>query len=1046
MGATQRWRRPCALLPLLLLCTQAFLDIPRNLPAPPVLLVTPESFTAFSPANVVLPCEANGNPTPTFRWVKDGEVMDLELIGDGTLRADANDSLDMYHGAYRCYASNTLGTAVTQTVHVIVERHPVIQKQQKTKKRAFEGESLVLTCNPPESSTPPHIHWMDRKMVHIKLSERVTAGLDGNLYFSNLLKSDSRSDYTCNAQYLAAMTVLPETTVALTVTPSNSVLHGRKPRLFTPSGLRSSVLTLRGNSLTLECIPSGLPTPKVEWIKKDGRLQDTTAEVSNYGRWLHFESVELSDDGEYQCRAYNEHGETRHAYSITVEAAPYWVKEPQNLMYAPGENVRLDCQAEGIPTPTVRWTMNGLPMSQVDPEPRRSVSGSVLRLLDVEVSDTAVFQCEAQNKHGSILLNTYINVVDDMDGVKSELTDAVKRIAYLETKTEHLENRGRRKNLRLVGLPESPEKNMPMVEYVQHMLPIWRGLDTSRTFALEMAHRILAKPRPGPNRAVIIRFTEMEKRLHNGQGFMYKVWWREAGKKDQRWNSNSTNGPPFVVTGSGTYTPFEIKVQAVNAIGDGPVPEAEIGHSGEDVPLEAPGGVTVRVMNSTIRVKWNEAQNVRGLLLGYKIYLRKQGPKAERRRRSLEEVQFDEHDDEEMQQEEEMERVVEVRGMRTSEEITGLKLYSIYHLSITAFNSKGQGPPSAVERFETPEGAPGPPALLTSDSSSDTSLVLVWTPPVETNGILLGYIIQYQQEEGGDLEYLFISDPSTTHTELQSLNSSSYYLFSVRGRTAAGDGPAVRLRAATQLDGVPPSNVTMYFGDTYLNLSWVPGPREGNHGFHIHYLTKSAGAAWRQSELVNSSQGFYTLSGLEPGTTYHLLILHHNSTQWEQIVQTKGPELSEMPGGFATQGWFIGLISAIILLVLILLILCLIKRRKGGKYAVKDKEDKEVDCEARPMKDETFGEYRSLESDGDEKRSDSQPSLCPSKASDDSLAEYGDSVDIQFNEDGSFIGQYSGRGAAPNESSGPASPMATSPPPPIPLIPSIPPNALHRHS
>lgn len=49
-------------------------------------------------------------------------------------------------------------------------------------------------------------------------------------------------------------------------------------------------------------------------------------------------------------------------------------------------------------------------------------------------------------------------------------------------------------------------------------------------------------------------------------------------------------------------------------------------------------------------------------------------------------------------------------------------------------------------------------------------------------------------------------------------------------------------------------------------------------------------------------------------------------------------------------------------------------------------------------------------SDADEKRSDSQPSLCGESklGSDDSLAEYGDSVDIQFNEDGSFIGQYTG--------------------------------------
>lgn len=75
-------------------------------------------------------------------------------------------------------------------------------------------------------------------------------------------------------------------------------------------------------------------------------------------------------------------------------------------------------------------------------------------------------------------------------------------------------------------------------------------------------------------------------------------------------------------------------------------------------------------------------------------------------------------------------------------------------------------------------------------------------------------------------------------------------------------------------------------------------------------------------------------------------------------------------------------------------------------------------------------------SDAEEKRSDSQPSLCGDSklGSDDSLAEYGDSVDIQFNEDGSFIGQYSGRGHAPQgqeESSGPTSPVNAVPPPPI---------------
>lgn len=43
-------------------------------------------------------------------------------------------------------------------------------------------------------------------------------------------------------------------------------------------------------------------------------------------------------------------------------AAPYWIKEPESELYAPGETVRLDCQADGIPTPKVTWSMNGNPL------------------------------------------------------------------------------------------------------------------------------------------------------------------------------------------------------------------------------------------------------------------------------------------------------------------------------------------------------------------------------------------------------------------------------------------------------------------------------------------------------------------------------------------------------------------------------------------------------------------------------------------------------------------------------------------------------------
>ncbi|KAM4611095.1 neural cell adhesion molecule L1.1-like [Polymixia lowei] len=1234
---------------------QGAIHIPKDLSQPPVLTEFPISYTAFSREDINLSCEATGQPTPKFRWVKDGEEFGPEREGSGMLRAEGDGPYSAYEGLWRCYASNSLGTAMTHTVRLITEPQPTLPPEQRASihKRAHEGESIILPCNPPKSSAPPYIHWMDRKMVHIRQSERVVVGLDGNMYFANVLKSDSRDDYICHAQYTDARTILPKAATSLTVTSSNDVVRSRKPHLFRPSGSHTSVLALRGHSLTLECIPKGLPTPKVEWKKKDGSLDETGGQVDNYGRWLRFDNITQEVDGEYECRASNTQGSATHAFTVTVEAEPYWVKEPPNFLYAPGETVRLDCQAEGIPTPRITWSINGQPITDVDEEPRRRALGGVLILRDVEFADTAVYQCEASNKHGNILVNTYIYVIElppqilSSDGVVYRVTEGgdvrlscdtfgsprphvtwedegmvpllsdtrislltngtielsnasqedsgaytcsiqqtnISITAHLEvlnrtvmligpqhlrplrgtdclldchfykdpqlvnhqivwrkdgyklqesspddkytifengtlrvvavqsddsghysceviTDLDHVESTG---SITVVARPDPPKAlslsdvqdrsltlswipgrshNSPVIEFIvegreeQHSEEgKWSWAEWRRVSGdvnhLELtlqpystySFRVIgvndlgrsdpsqhsnsygtppAVPDSNPTAVrsestdpdfLIISWDELGKHLHNGQDFQYKVSWRQAEGRGPQWSHGYAKAPPFVVNETGTYTPFEIKVQSVNSLGEGPPPVPEIGHSGEDLPLEAPGEVEVSVMNSTVKVRWDKAQRVQGLLLGYKIYTKWLGPQGGRGRRALRKMHHEEERERGVERgmEREEETVVVVHGMKTLGEVTGLRLYSRYELSVTAFNRKGEGPHSPPHHFNTPEGAPGAPASLTFESPSETELIVHWTPPVQTNGILLGYVLQYQQEvENRETSVeMVIIGPNVRYWLLEGLDPTSHYIFKVMGRTTAGDGPPISRRGSTLLDGVPPSNITMFPEERAVNFSWVPGERYRNHGFHIHYRKKSAGGQLEESDMMNSTQGFGLLTGLQPGTLYYFVITHNNSTHWEGQIHTTGPELSEVAGGFATQGWFIGLISAIVLLMLILLILCFIKRSKGGKYAVKDKEAGQVDSEARPMKDETFGEY----SDGDEKRSVSQPSLCVDSklGSDDSLAEYGDSVDIQFNEDGSFIGQYSGRGPVPhgNESSGPASPVNPVPPPPI---------------
>ncbi|XP_033484618.2 neural cell adhesion molecule L1.2 isoform X3 [Epinephelus lanceolatus] len=1225
------------LLPFLLLLlllslaaqpSRAAIHIPSNFKRPPMITTQPESVTVFSIEDLVMNCEATGNPPPIFRWTKDGEEFDpgrdpelkvTERSGSFAFYTLSNtmETLKQYQGKYVCYASNELGTAVSNEAILNTDVPPSQQKEKKVNVRSEEGSSIVLKCNPPQSSMEPIIHWMDWRLHHIVLSERVVVGKDGNLYFAHLTTEDSRDDYTCNVQYLATRTILAKEPITLTVNPSNSVLRNRRPHMMRPTGSRSTYHALRGQTVELECIVQGLPTPKVTWLRKDGEMSESRTVKDMFDRRLRFTNISESDGGEYQCTAENSQGKATHTYIVAVEAAPYWIKEPPSQLYAPGETVRLDCQADGIPSPTISWTINGVPLSAIDKDPRRSLTaGGSLILKDVNFGDTAIYQCQASNKHGTILTNTNVYVIELPPQILTEdgstytfaegqkaslecetfgspkpkviwessntsslladprvnlLTNGVLEIFNVTHEDEGLYTcsvhntnlsvsaelevlnrtvilsppqalkvlRGDtaiftclalvdpklgspfiqwRKNgeklidshsdekytsdgpdfkitnveeddegvytcqvitrldmaeasgsLTLWDRPDPPsllqitdtkhrsvtlswtpgdDHNSPVQEYVvefedqglkergwevlkrvggnkEHaVLPLWpymsyrfrviaiNDVGKSGPSKLSEIHKTPAEaPDNNPEdvrseskdpNTLVITWKEMDKRNFNGPDFSYRVLWRRVVGSGPNWHTNYTTTPSFTVDGVGNFSAFEIKVQAINEKGEGPEPDPVIGYSGEDVPLEAPMDVGVVLINSTtIRVSWAAVnkEKVRGHLLGYKVYLTRKGSRGHHRGRRSKEP--------------ETTVVVETGASEEKKVISGLRPYSRYDLTVTVFNSKGEGPPSEALSFNTHEGVPGPPMSLMLDSPSETEMTLHWTPPGQPNGMLIGYLLQYQQiveSDDSPMQVETIDDHTATHLTLKGLDRHSHYRFFLRGRTAAGDGEPIMREGATMLDGVPPDNISLSAGENAVNLSWVAKKRHRNVSFQIHYIKKNDGSKWKKTEKVNSSQSFYRLQGLTPGSHYRLRFTYSNTTFWETDIVTEGTEVKEVQQGFATQGWFIGVVSAIVLLLLTLLILCFIKRSKGGKYSVKDKEEGPMDSEARPMKDETFGEYRSLESDLEEKRTASQPSLGEESklCSEDNLDFNGSSaITTELNMDESLVSQFS---------------------------------------
>uniref|UniRef100_A0A669C455 Neural cell adhesion molecule L1 n=1 Tax=Oreochromis niloticus TaxID=8128 RepID=A0A669C455_ORENI len=1142
-----------------------------NIKRPPVIKTQPESVTVFSTEDFVMNCEASGNPSPIFRWAKDGEDFDpgsdpelkvSESSGSFAFYTLSNtmDTLNKYKGKYVCYASNELGTAVSNEAIL------------NTDGKSTTHEPLTALT---KDIVVKFLHqFVISKLHHTRgitnLLNRVMVGKDGNLYFANLESSDSRDDYTCNVQYLATRTILAKEPTSLKVNPSNSVLRNRRPQMMRPTGHHSTYHALRGQTLELECIVEGLPTPEVSWMRRDGELSETRTTKDMFDRRLRFTNISESDGGEYQCIAENSQGNTKHIYMLTVEAAPYWIKEPVSQLYAPGETVRLDCQADGIPSPIISWTINGVPISGVDKDPRRTLtaSGSLI-LEDVNFGDTAIYQCRASNKHGTILTNTNVYVIElppqilTDDGNTYAYTEGQKALLECETfggiaysnrrvnplsngwleianvthsddgiytctvpnsnlsisaeleifnrtvilsppqalkvqageraiftclnifisenKEDNFGNHKRmimlvndegvytceiitkldvaeaRGTLTLWDRPDPPillqisdpkdrtvtlswtpgdDHNGPVTEYVVEFEDqrsnesVWKMLARVRENKeravlslwpfMSYRFRVIAindvgksdpskpsgihnTPAEAPDNnpedvksesiepnTLVITWKKMDKTEVHGPGFKYCVQWRQAVGGGPDWHEKNVTEPPFRVDNVGNFSAYEIKVQALNEIGRGPEPDPVIGYSGEDVPLEAPMDVGVEIINSTtIKVTWApiDKETVRGHLLGYKVL-----PHHHRGRRA---------------QELESTVVVKTEPNEKKKVISDLRPFSNYTLKVTVYNIKGEGPFSEALPFETPEGVPGPPLTLTLDSPSETEMTLHWTPPGQPNGVLIGYLLQYQQsDDDSPMQVETIDDPTVTHITLKNLDHKSDYRFYLRGRTAAGDGVPITMKGATMLDGVVPMEISLSVGENAVNFSWVPEKRHRNVGFQIQYSNKNDGNKWKATEKVNSSQSFYQLQGLTPGSQYSFQFIYNNTVFFNTDIKTEGTGVTEMQPSFATQGWFIGVVSAIGLLLLILLILCFIKRSKGGKYSVKDKEEGPMDSEARPMKDETFGEYSDLE----EKQTASQPSLCEKSKlySEDNLDFNGSSaMTTELNMDESLASQIS---------------------------------------
>ncbi|XP_033977803.1 leucine-rich repeats and immunoglobulin-like domains protein 1 [Trematomus bernacchii] len=275
-------------------------------------------------------------------------------------------------------------------------------KMKNLKTLIIQSDSFLCDCQ---------LQWLPDWLV----TRGLTAGANASCAHPESLKGTSvfqapPSSFVCDDLPKPQITVQPETSV-----------------------------TVLGSDVRLTCTAASSSTSPMTFAwRKDQELlrhaetenyahvrahhQGTTSDVPSanggvmeYTTILHLRHVTFAHEGRYQCIITNHFGSTYSTKArLIVNVLPSFMKTPRDSTIRTGHTARLECAAEGHPTPQIAWQKDGGTDFPAARERRMHVmpDDDVFFIMDVKPEDMGVYSCTAKNTAGTVSANATLTVLE----------------------------------------------------------------------------------------------------------------------------------------------------------------------------------------------------------------------------------------------------------------------------------------------------------------------------------------------------------------------------------------------------------------------------------------------------------------------------------------------------------------------------------------------------------------------------------------------------------------------------------------------------------
>ncbi|XP_027579416.2 neogenin isoform X6 [Pipra filicauda] len=706
---------------------------------PPEFLKRPANIYAHESMDIVFECEVTGKPTPTVKWVKNGDVVIpsdyFKIVKEHNLQVLGLVKSD--EGFYQCIAENDVGNAQAGAQLIILDLDVAIPTLPPTSLTSATNDHLAPATAGPLPSAPRDVvaTLVSTRFIRLTWRPPVSDPQGDNLTYSIFYTKEGinreRVENTSRPGETQVMiqNLMPETVYVFRVVAQNR--HGPGESSAPLKVATQPEVQLPGPAPNIRAYSSSPTSVTVTWetpLSGNGDIQnyklyymekgqDTEQDVDVAG--LSHTVTGLKKFTEYSFRvvAYNKHGPGVSTHDVVVRtlsdvpSAP-----PQNLTLEVRNSKSILLQWQPPPTGTHSGQITGYKIRYRKVSRKSDVTESV----------------------GGTQLSQLIEGLER--GTEYSFRVAAMTVNGTGPATDWVSAETFESDLDETRVPEVPSS--------LHVRPLVTSIVVSWT--------------PPENQNVVVRGYAIGYGIGSPHAQTIKVDYK------QRY---------YTIENLDPSSHYVITLKAFNNVGEGiPLYESAVTrpHSVPDPsPMMPPVGVQASILShDTIRITWADnslPKNQKITDARYYTVRWKTNIPANTKYKTA-------------------------NATTLSYLVTGLKPNTLYEFSVMVTKGRRSSTWSMTAHGTTFELVPtSPPKDVTvvSKEGKPRTIIVNWQPPSEANGKITGYIIYYSTDVNAEI-HDWVIEPVVgnrlTH-QIQELTLDTPYYFKIQARNSKGMGP-----------------------------------------------------------------------------------------------------------------------------------------------------------------------------------------------------------------------------------------------------------------